>query len=202
MAKSILCCTYIVQATTDEFSIPLSSFCICLQNISLTLKLMPTTSWLNHFVVRELRKQAKQQASGTSGDVQQVSPAAPRSSKVTPQRPFTINIDLFQLNECSSIPIQKPEAQLQKPPQPTHVQEQLQVKRGQKVQQCFHVLSYWSFTECSPLLQAKQKKMQEKYADQDEEERRLRMEILAVGICVKVAVHNSTWLLFVNNIGA
>jgi len=85
------------------------------------------------------------------------------------------------LNECSSIPIQKPEAQLQKPPQPTHVQEQPQVKRGQK---------------------AKQKKMQEKYADQDEEERRLRMEILAVGICVNVAVHNSTWLLFVNNIGA
>jgi len=39
--------------------------------------------------------------------------------------------------------------------------------------------------------------MQEKYADQDEEERQLRMEILAVSICVNVAVHNSTWLLFV-----
>ena len=31
--------------------------------------------------------------------------------------------------------------------------------------------------------------MQEKYADQDEEERQLRMEILAVGICVIAEYH-------------
>ena len=146
---------------------------------------------------REMKQQGKQKPGGASSQSEGASSSpATQSRKKVPLFVYLFVCLFVCLLICLFVCLQK--QQQQPPPQ---VQQQPQVKRGHKVWPWIkhiiassptpqspsidvgiHVHSY--IVSCSvclhTLMQSKQKKIRDRYADQDEEERQMRMDILAV----------------------